>query len=84
MERYFVSVLRWYPLRQTESEQKQCSVPSIYCHVPTLVSTFPSVVSEQVLVEAGDGPPEGGDASDITPLKDWVTYNLGQVYLPPF
>lgn len=33
----------------------------------------------QVLVEAGDGPPNGGDASDVTPLKEWVTYNLGQV-----
>lgn len=30
-------------------------------------------------MEAGDGPPSGGDASDVTPLKEWVTYNLGQV-----
>lgn len=36
-------------------------------------------VLHQVLVEAGDGPPDGGDASDVTPLKEWVTYNLGQV-----
>eukprot|EP00752_Nemacystus_decipiens_P009127 g8151.t1 len=35
-------------------------------------------VLHQVLVEAGDGPPNGGDASDVTPLKEWVTYNLGQ------
>lgn len=35
-------------------------------------------VLHQVLVEAGDGPPDGGDASDVTPLKNWVTYNLGQ------
>ncbi|CAM9096946.1 unnamed protein product, partial [Laminaria digitata] len=35
-------------------------------------------VLHQVLVEAGDGPPNGGDASDVKPLKEWVTYNLGQ------
>ncbi|CAN0194370.1 unnamed protein product [Ascophyllum nodosum] len=35
-------------------------------------------VLHQVLVEAGDGPPNGGNASDLTPLQEWVTYNLGQ------
>ena len=32
-------------------------------------------------MEAGDGPPNGGDASDVKPLKEWVTYNLGQVHI---